>query len=71
MGGKFEGIIRVDKLCAIHLMEADFNQLNRLMFGHRMMKNLKQKIVFLEAYGSRAYLTAILVTANRRLVIDN
>ena len=68
---KIEGNIRVDKLRAILLMEADFNQVNKLMFGHRMIKQSEaHNRIPDEAYGSRASLNAILVAVNRRLVID-
>ena len=68
---KMEGNIRVDKLRAILLMEADFNQMNKLLFGHRMIKQSEEENrIPDEAYGSRASLNAILVAVNRRLVID-
>ena len=68
---KIEGNIKVDKLRAILLMEADFNQMNKLFFGHRMIKQSEEnKRIPDEAYGSRASLNAILVAVNRRLVID-
>ena len=68
---KIEGNIRVDKLRAILLMEADFNQVNKLMFGHRMITQSEaHNRIPDEAYGSRASLNAILVAVNRRLVID-
>ena len=40
---KIEGNIRVDKLRAILLMEADFNQMNKLLFGHRMIKQSEKE----------------------------
>ena len=40
---KIEGNIKVDKLRAILLMEADFNQMNKLLFGHRMIKQPEKK----------------------------
>ena len=65
---KIEGNIKVDKLRAILLMEADFNQMNKLFFGHRMIKQSEEnKRIPDEAYGSRASLNAILVAVNRRL----
>ena len=68
---KIEGNIKVDKLRAILLMEADFNFLNKLIFGHRMIKQAEaHNRMPEELYGSRACLTAILVAINRRLVID-
>ena len=68
---KIEGNIRVDKLRAILLMEADFNQLNKLMFGHIMIKQSEAKNrIPEEAYGSRVNFSAIQVAVNRRLVID-
>ena len=68
---KVEGNTKVDKLRAILLMEEDFNQMNKLLFGHRMIKQSeKEKRIPDEAYGSRASLNANLVAVNRRLVID-
>ena len=67
---KKEGNIRVDKLRAILLMEADFNQLSKLFFGYCMIKQLEEnKRIPDEAYGSRVSLNTILVVVNRRLVI--
>ena len=68
---KEAGNIRVDKLRAILLMEADFNFVNKLLFGHRLVKQIESFNRFPdELYGSRSSLTAILVAINRRLVID-
>ena len=68
---KIEGNTKVDKLRAILLMEADFNKINKLLFGHRMIKQSeKEKRIPDEAYGSRASLDGKLVAVNRRLVID-
>jgi len=68
---KIEGNIKVSKLREILLMEADFNQMNKLLFEHRMIKQSeKEKRIPDEAYGSRASLNTILVAVNRRLVID-
>ena len=67
MLGKEEGNIRVDKLRVILLIEVDFNQVNKLIFSHRMIKQTEK-----EAYGSRVGLNANLVAVNRRLdSIDN
>ena len=38
---KIAGVILVNKLRSILLMEADFNMLNKLVFGVRMMKNAR------------------------------
>ena len=68
---KEAGNIRVDKLRAILLMEADFNFVNKLLFGHRLVKQIESYNRFPdELYGSRTSLTAILVAINRRLMID-
>ena len=40
---KIEGNTKVDKLRAILLMEADFNQMNKLVFGHRMIKQSEKE----------------------------
>jgi len=54
---KIEGNIKVDKLRAILLMEADFIQMNKLLFGHRMIKQSeKEKRIPDEAYGSIIYM---------------
>ena len=39
---KEEGNIIIDKLRAILLMEADFNMVNKLIIGSRMMKEAKR-----------------------------
>ena len=62
---KIENVIRVDKLRAILLMEADFNYINKLIFGHRMVKNCETNKRFPdELYGSRAKKSAIEVAVN-------
>jgi hypothetical protein len=40
---KTKGVIQVDKLRAILLMEADFNFYNGLMFAKRMVDRAKEK----------------------------
>ena len=68
---KIEGNTKVNKLRAIFLMESDFNQLNKLFFGHRMIRQSEaNNRMPEELYGSRVNLNAILVDINRRLVID-
>ena len=68
---KIEGNTKVNKLRAILLMEADFNQLNKLFFGNRMIRQSEaNNRMPEELYGSRVNLNAILVAINRRLVID-
>ena len=68
---KMKGVIRVDKLRALLLMEADFNSLNKLIFSSRMIKLSEQhKRMPEELFGSRKKLSAILVAVNRRLVTD-
>ena len=68
---KLKGVIRVDELRALLLMEAAFNSLNKLIFSSRMIKSLEQhNRVLEELFGSRKKLSAILVAVNRRLVTD-
>jgi hypothetical protein len=68
---KTAGVIKVKKLRAILLMEADFNFFNGLMFASRMMRQAKtQARISLECYGSRKNHEAIEVAVNRRLVTD-
>ena len=52
---KIAGVIKVDKLRAILIMEADFNSINKLIFGHRMIRQCEQASRFPEElYGSRS-----------------
>ena len=68
---KIRGVIRLDKLRALLLMEADFNSLNKLIFSSRMIKlSERHKRMPEELFGSRKKLSAILVAVNRRLVTD-
>jgi hypothetical protein len=51
---KTPGVIKVDKLRAILLMEADFNFFNGLMFAGRMMRQAESLgCIPLECYGSQ------------------
>ena len=43
---KLAGVIRVNKLRALLLMEADFNSVNKLIFGHRMIKQAENTNVY-------------------------
>ena len=38
---KLEGVIRVNKLRALLLIEVDFNSLNKLIFSSRMIKSVE------------------------------
>ena len=68
---KIKGNIIVDKLRAILLMEADFNFINKLMFGHRLIRNCTDhKRLPQELYGGLANRSAQEVAINRRLVLD-
>ena len=68
---KVEGNIKVKKLRIILSMKTDFNFLNKLIFGHRMIKQDEAHHQMPEElYGSRTCLPAILVAINRRFVID-
>ena len=52
-------------------MESDFNQVNKQIFSHRMIKYTeKYNRIPDDAYGSRVGLNTILVAVNRRLVIN-
>ena len=63
--------IKVDKLRAILLMEADFNFLNKLHFGHRLVHQCEKYNRFPdELYGSRAGREASTVAVNRRLSLE-
>jgi hypothetical protein len=68
---KERGVIKADKLRAILLMEADFNFANKLVFGHRMMRQAERKQqIPKEIYGSRNGHSATELGLNRRLVTD-
>lgn len=68
---KVAGVIKVKKLWAILLMEADFNFFNGLMFTKRMMHQVEAKDwIPLECYGSRKNYEAIDVAVNRCLIGD-
>ena len=68
---KIEDVIKVDKLRAILLMEADFNFLNKLHFGHRLVHQCETNKRFPEElYGGRGNRDAGVVSVNRRLSID-
>jgi hypothetical protein len=47
------GITLVSKLCAILLMEADFNASNKIIYGVRMMKNARNHQLMLEEVFSK------------------
>lgn len=50
---KKPGVIHVDKLRAIFLMEADFNFINKLIFGQRMLAWANdRKLLLPECFGS-------------------
>ena len=68
---KIKGVIKVDKLRAILLMEADFNFINKLMFGNRLIKQCTKYNRFpKELFGGLANKSAQEVGVNRRLVLD-
>ena len=68
---KTAGVIKVEKLRAILLMEADFNFFNGLMFAGRMMHQAElHNRIPQECYGSRKNHEAIDMAVNRRLVAD-
>ena len=68
---KIKGVMKVDKLRAILLMEADFNFINKLMFGNRLIKQCtKFKRFPDELYGGLANRSAQEVGVNRRLILD-
>ena len=61
----------MDKLRAILLMKADFNFGNKLLFGHRLMKQMKKNgDIPAEQHGSRNAHRSIEVALNRRLSSD-
>ena len=67
---KQKGNFRVDKLRAILLYEADFNQNNKKL-GREMMYSAEDlRAIAKEQYGSRSQLTAINQSLNKRLTYD-
>jgi len=68
---KIKNNIRVNKLRAILLMEADFNFVNKLMFGHRLMAHThRHHRLPKELYGGLQNKSAQEVGINRRLTLD-
>jgi hypothetical protein len=68
---KTKGIIQVDKLRAILLMEADFNFYNGLMFAKRMVDRAESQCwIPREIYGGRKNHEAIEVALNRCFLAD-
>ena len=69
---KVEGVIRVDKLRAILLMEADFNFHNKEIFGRRMIARAETgNLLPPDQFGSRKNHRAVEVAFNRLLYFDN
>ena len=67
---KQKGNFRVDKLRAILLYEADFNQNNKKIGREMMFKAEDLKAIAKEQFGSRSRLTAIDQSLNKRLTYD-
>jgi hypothetical protein len=68
---KTAGVIKMEKLQAILLMEADFNFFNELMFAGHMIHQAKlQDRIPMECYGSQKNHEAIDVAVNCRLFVD-
>jgi len=68
---KTKGIIQVDKLHAILLMEADFNFYNGLMFAKWMVDRAESQCwIPREIYGGRKNHEAIEVALNRCFLAD-
>jgi hypothetical protein len=68
---KEKGVIRVDKMRGILLMEADYNFTNKLMYGIRMMRWAEQRQqVPQECFGSRWGHEAIELAVVRRTFLD-
>lgn len=68
---KIAHCVRVDKLRAILLMEADFNFANKLVFGKKMVDNMEGAgVIPPEAMGSRKDMVAIEVLILRRIIFD-
>jgi hypothetical protein len=68
---KKPGVILVDKLRAILLLEGDFNFANKLILGIRMMRNAEaHNLTVPEALGSRKHHDAKELALNRRLLAD-
>ena len=63
---KKPGVILVDKLRAITLLEVDFNFANKLILGKRMMSNAERHgLTVPEALGSRKHHDAKELAQNR------
>jgi len=68
---KKPGVINIDFLQAILLIEADFNAAMKLFIGHRMICNaINSKAILAECFGSWPGHTVIQVSLNQCLVTD-
>ena len=68
---KEAGNINVEKLRAILLLEADFNCINKLYFGHRMMRRGEQDgLLQEECFGSVRHRHPHLLALTRKCLID-
>jgi hypothetical protein len=68
---KKQGVILVNKLCAILLMEADFNYANKTIFGQCMMFFAKDRgLVAEECSGNCSFHDATEVALNCQLFCD-
>ena len=67
---KKKGNFRVDKLRAIVLFEADFNQNNKQLGRETMFTAEDLKLIAQEQYGSRKYFSAIDHSLNKLLTFD-
>ena len=68
---KMKGIIQVDKLRAILLLEADLNALHKIMFNGRVLPALEEKkLIPIETIGSRGRQSAHHVALGKKLISD-
>ena len=68
---KKPGVIKVDKLRAILLMEADFNFMNKLIFGRQMIHSaLESNSIPAESFGGIPGKSAIDLSFTRKQIMD-
>ena len=68
---KKPGVVRVDKLRAILLLEADFNGINKIIFNTKLIPSIEHsQSIPREIIGGRRAQLAIQLTVNKKLISD-
>ena len=68
---KKPGVVRVNKLRAILLLEADFNGINKIIFNTKLIPSIEHsQSILREIISSRRAQLAIQLTVNKKLISD-